>query len=208
MILLLGIIISYLIGSIPTALIVGKFFNIDIRKHGSGNIGAANTFRVLGKVPGLIVWIGDILKGVIPVLIISQIIKPYANISIINLQILLGSMAILGHVFPIFLQFKGGKAIATSTGVFLGIEPVLMSISILVLFLLLKITKYFSVGTLSSFLSLVILIWIFEKLSFISIFATLVFIFVLILHKSNIKRLIQGKENKMHFSSSSNKEKK
>lgn len=199
--MILYLIISYLIGSIPTGLIVGKIFKIDIRKYGSGNIGAANTFRVLGKIPGLIVWIGDILKGFIPVIISSQIIKSFTNTSTdifaLNFPIFVGGMAILGHIFSIFLKFKGGKAIATSTGVFLAIEPILMGISLLILFLLLKITKYFSVGTLGSFLSLVILIWIFKGFSVISIFVTLVFISVLILHRSNIKRLIQGKENKM-----------
>src|SRR5262245_32464994 len=116
--LLYGIVISYLVGSIPTAFIFGKLYkNIDIRQHGSGNVGATNVFRVLGKKPGIIVLVLDIIKGVIPVVLVADIfglVQPWH-------RILLAFCAVAGHNWTIFLGFKGGKGVATSLGVLIGL---------------------------------------------------------------------------------------
>lgn len=195
----LGMILSYLLGSFPTSFVMGKWLkNIDIRKFGSGNVGAANTFRTLGKGPGLIVWLVDILKGTIPALWLAPLFYPYLPFSVspVFVKILFGGLAIVGHVYPVFLKFKGGKAVATSTGVFFVLEPKLMAICVLLQFLIIGFTRYFSLGSLSAFFSLTALVWILRGVSPTSLFASLVFAFILFKHRPNIKRLLKGEENK------------
>src|SRR5690625_3016730 len=126
-------IIAYLLGSIPSALIVGKVgYKKDIREHGSGNLGATNAFRVLGKKAGIIVTLSDILKGTIATLI-PLIVGYYYDIEVSRL--LVGVFAVLGHTYPIFAKFKGGKAVATSGGIILGVNPILF-LAILITFII------------------------------------------------------------------------
>src|SRR5699024_9599699 len=127
--------IAYLLGSIPSALLVGKIgFNIDIREHGSGNMGATNTFRVLGLKAGSIVTLVDILKGTVATLLPLLLFDVEIN------RLLLGLFAVIGHTYPIFAKFKGGKAVATSGGIFLGVNPLLFIIMVLSFLLTLYIS--------------------------------------------------------------------
>src|SRR5690606_22938337 len=136
------LLVAYLIGSIPSGLIVGKvFYGIDIREHGSGNLGATNSFRTLGKKAGTVVILADILKGTVTIFLPMMFA--------IDLHSLIpGIFAVIGHMFPIFAKFRGGKAVATSGGILLGYDPILF-ISLVIVFLIsLKISKYVSLSSI------------------------------------------------------------
>jgi acyl phosphate:glycerol-3-phosphate acyltransferase len=186
----LALILSYLIGSISFALVVGKlFYKTDIRGYGSGNLGATNTFRVLGKKAGLIVAVADLLKGTVACLL-PQMLNSTVN------PIICGLLAILGHVFPIFAGFKGGKAVATSTGVFLFLTPLGTLIGFVVFTLTLIISKYVSLSSMLAGIAIFIYSIIFEEKVIVAI-SLLISVFVIILHRQNIKRIINGTENKI-----------
>lgn len=188
------IIIAYLLGSIPSALIVGKVgFNIDVREHGSKNLGATNAFRVLGTKAGIIVTLADILKGTIAT-VIPLIASFYMDIDVSRL--IIGIFAVLGHTYPVFARFKGGKAVATSGGIILGVNPFLF-IGILLTFLLsLKLTKYVSLSSMiTGVIATIISIFLGDILLFIMIFALT--LFVIYRHKENIKRIKNKTEPKI-----------
>ncbi|HIV75103.1 MULTISPECIES: glycerol-3-phosphate 1-O-acyltransferase PlsY [unclassified Pseudogracilibacillus] len=188
------IIIAYLLGSIPSALIVGKIgYNIDVREHGSKNMGATNAFRVLGKKAGIIVTISDILKGTLAT------IAPLIGAMFMDVEVsrlLIGIFAVIGHTYPIFAKFKGGKAVATSGGVILGINPLLFLAIVATFLITLKITKYVS---LSSMLTGVIATIISAFLHDLLLFCMILFltIFVIIRHRENIKRIKNKTEPKI-----------
>lgn len=188
------IIIAYLLGSIPSALIVGKIgYNIDVREHGSKNMGATNAFRVLGKKAGIIVTISDILKGTLAT------IAPLIGAMFMDVEVsrlLIGIFAVIGHTYPIFAKFKGGKAVATSGGVILGINPLLFIAIVATFLITLKITKYVS---LSSMLTGVIATIISAFLHDLLLFCMILFltIFVIIRHRENIKRIKNKTEPKI-----------
>lgn len=186
----LALILSYLIGSISFALVVGKlFYKTDIRGYGSGNLGATNTFRVLGKKAGLIVAVADLLKGTAACLL-PQMLNSTVN------PIICGLLAILGHVFPVFAGFKGGKAVATSTGVFLFLTPFGTLAGFVVFILSLIISKYVSLSSMLAGIAIFIYSIIFEEKVIIAI-ALLISLAVIILHRQNIKRIVNGTENKI-----------
>ncbi|MBI5975928.1 glycerol-3-phosphate 1-O-acyltransferase PlsY [Staphylococcus canis] len=192
MALIITIIISYLIGSIPSGVLIGKiFFNIDIREHGSGNTGATNSFRVLGKPAGFAVTFLDIFKGFIVVFL-----PLLFHIDIHGLFI--GIFAILGHVYPIYLKFKGGKAVATSAGVLLGVNPLLFVILIAVFFIILYLSKYVSLSSIIAALSCCIGSFFIQDylLLIVSIVVSGLLIYR---HSSNIKRIIKGTEPKIKW---------
>lgn len=193
--IILTIIICYIIGSVPTGYLVGKiFFRIDIRQCGSGNIGATNVFRTLGVIPGILVLIIDFIKGFICTQYVSTLlISNLQNIEI--LRIICGMCSIIGHNWTIFLNFKGGKGVATSIGVFLALTPVELGISSIVFLLVVLITRYVSLGSIVSSIAFLILILIFKKSLYIVLFATLATTLIIIRHISNIKRILEGKEN-------------
>ena len=191
---------AYLLGSIPSGLWIGQaFFNINIRDHGSGNTGTTNTFRILGPKAGTVVFIVDFLKGTIaallPILFHVQDISP----------IVFGLLAVLGHTFPIFAQFKGGKAVATSFGILLALsissykEFILIFLIPLLIWLIIK--KFTSLVSLASlialFISALLSLICFDYYKSIVIF--ILFIFVSYRHKDNIKRLLAGKETKSNY---------
>lgn len=188
------IIIAYLLGSIPSALIVGKIgYNIDVREHGSKNMGATNAFRVLGKKAGIIVTISDILKGTLAT------IAPLIGAIFMDVEVsrlLIGIFAVIGHTYPIFAKFKGGKAVATSGGVILGINPLLFIAIVATFLITLKITKYVS---LSSMLTGVIATIISAFLHDLLLLCMILFltIFVIIRHRENIKRIKNKTEPKI-----------
>jgi len=187
--------VAYLLGSIPTAIWVGKrFYGLDVREHGSKNAGATNTFRVLGKKPGIIVLTVDVLKGLLAVMLPQLILD--SNLShneMMNIKIVASIMVILGHVFPLFAGFKGGKGVATSLGVifaFLGI--------FLAVFLAFHFVSLGAIITAISFPLLITFVFKEESISLI-VFAFLIGVAVVLTHKKNIKRLIDGCENKMYL---------
>lgn len=185
---------AYLIGSIPFGLIIGKaFYHTDIRKHGSGNLGGTNTFRVLGVKAGLIVTISDILKGTLAALL------PTFFLSNSQLLILIaGLFAVIGHMFPIFAGFRGGKAVATSAGLLLAYAPLLFLLLLVVFFISLKLTKYVSLSSMIA--ALVALIYSFITLDWplIAITAALAS-FVIYRHKANIARIKNKTEPKVKW---------
>ncbi len=186
--------ISYLIGSIPTGYLMGLMVKrIDIRTVGSKNIGATNVFRVLGRRYGILVLVLDILKGVIPV-IAARISFPHEfQIA----WILVGMAAVCGHTWTIFLRFKGGKGVATSLGVFLGLAPIPVLIVIPVFAAIVYFTRYVSLGSIVSSLLLSPLVWIFTQSLPLLIFCIAMSALIILRHIPNIKRLIKGEENKL-----------
>lgn len=198
--LLFGV-IAYLLGSIPTAVWIGrKRYNIDVREQGSKNAGATNTFRVLGKKAGTVVLIIDILKGTVAVLV-PFILTSYAwaDDHLIHLKILCGILAVIGHIFPIYANFNGGKGVATSLGVILGIHPYAALICIILFLILFMASNYVSLGAIVASISFPLSIhFIFKNENLVlTIFSIVLASVVVILHHNNIKRLLNGTENKM-----------
>lgn len=194
MYIILFIIIAYLLGSIPSALIIGKLTQkIDIREHGSGNMGATNAFRILGTKAGIIVTLADILKGTLATLI-PLLAAMYIDIDVSRL--LIGLFAVLGHTFPIFARFKGGKAAATSAGVILGVSPLMFVIILLLFIIILYLSKYVSLASmLTGIIASVIAYFISD--SFLFWVILILTIFVCIRHKDNIKRIKNKTEPKI-----------
>lgn len=187
---ILTLFLSYLIGSFSFALVIGKlFYKTDIRGYGSGNLGATNVYRVLGKKAGLIVAIADLLKGTFACLL-PQILNSAVN------PIICGLFAILGHVFPIFAGFKGGKAVATATGVLLFLTPFGTLTGFVVFLLTLILSKYVSLSSMLAGIAIFIYSLIFEDKVIIAL-SLFISVLVIILHRQNIKRLITGTENKL-----------
>lgn len=183
--------IAYLLGSIPSALLVGKIgFKMDIREHGSGNMGATNTFRVLGIKAGSIVTLADILKGTLATLL------PFILFDVEINRLIIGLFAVLGHTYPIFAKFKGGKAVATSAGIILGVNPLLFVIMISAFLISLYISKYVSLSSMITGLVAIITSIIFRDMPLIIITSALT-IFVFIRHKDNIKRIKNKTEPKI-----------
>jgi glycerol-3-phosphate acyltransferase PlsY len=195
--LFLPIIIGYLIGSIPFGFIAGKIKGVDLRKVGSGNIGATNTFRVLGAKTAIIVFILDLLKGTLSVYIASIMIANPPILTKETFIIFAGLAAIAGHMFPVYLGFKGGKGSATSLGVLLGIAPDLFVIAMIYTILAIAVTKYVSVTSITGVLLLSVLMFVFHKPMEYTILTLIVAVLVIIRHIPNIKRLIKGTEPKL-----------
>lgn len=184
--------IAYLLGSIPSALLIGKAaYGIDVRKHGSGNMGATNAFRVLGKKAGAIVTATDILKGTISTLL------PILFQADVH-PLIIGLFAVLGHTYPLFAKFKGGKAVATSGGIILGIYPILFILMVVTFFLALYISKYVSLASMITGVVTVILSFLIGDLLLI-IITTVLTLFVLYRHKENIKRIKNKTEPKIKW---------
>ena len=195
------IIIAYFIGSIPTALIISKhFFNIDIREYGSGNMGATNTFRILGSKFGTIVMIGDMLKGVFAVALYSFLPYYLTNeLDRTNFMLGLGIAAVVGHIYPIWAQFKGGKGVATLFGMVLAIQPIVAMNCVAVFLAVLFLTRYVSLSSIIAGVALPIcVLWIYnEKEVFYRVFAVAVAAMVVLTHQKNISRLLKGNESRV-----------
>ncbi len=198
---LILIIIAYLIGSIPTALIISKrFFGIDIRDYGSGNMGATNTFRVLGSRYGTMVMVLDILKGMSAVALFT-FIPYYLNHELerTNFILGLGTAAVLGHIFPLFANFRGGKGVATLLGMILVVQPVVALSCIGVFVLVLYLTRYVSLSSILAAIFLpVSVLWIWNEHEILyRVFALIVAILVIITHQKNIGRILRGVESRV-----------
>lgn len=208
----LTFILAYLLGSIPTGLWIGKFFfHKDLRQYGSGNTGTTNTFRVLGKGPGLCVFVLDISKGTI-----ATLLPTLLHISNIN-PLWFGLAAIIGHTFPIFANFKGGKAVATSAGMLLGYAPHFFIFALALFFTLIYLTSMVSVASMISMVVVFIGTFVFPKCvpwilpnfdPLLSCIAFVLAIFIILRHKENIHRILNGTENRVSFGLFADKTKK
>lgn len=195
------IIIAYIIGSIPTALIISrKYFGIDIREYGSGNMGATNAFRILGSKYGTLIMVLDVLKGMLAVGLFYLLPFYVSNeFERTNFMIALGLSAVIGHIFPVFADFKGGKGVATLLGMILAIQPVIAITCIGVFLFVLFLTRYVSLSSILGAIMLpicVLWIWNEDELTY-RIFALLVAAMVIITHQKNISRIIKGAENRV-----------
>jgi len=195
------IITAYLIGSIPTALIISRhYFGIDIREYGSGNMGATNAFRILGAKFGTIIMVLDVLKGMLAVGLFYLMPFYISNeFERTNFMIALGLSAVIGHILPVFADFKGGKGVATLLGMILAIQPHIALTCIGVFLVVLFLTRYVSLSSILGAVMLpicVLWIWNEDELTY-RIFAMLVAIMVIITHQKNISRIIKGAENRV-----------
>ena len=194
------VVFAYLLGSIPTSIWVSKaIFGFDIRQFGSGNPGATNTFRVLGSNWGAFVMTVDISKGLIATSL--YVLMPFYlhnELARTNFMILLGMAAVIGHIFPIWADFKGGKGVATILGMALAIQPIVALICILVFLITLFTTRYVSLSSmLAGVVFMLLILFIFkEKETSYQIFAIIVALMVVLTHQKNIVRLLKGNENK------------
>jgi glycerol-3-phosphate acyltransferase PlsY len=192
--------LSYLLGSIPTSVWVGKYFHgIDVREHGSGNAGATNTIRVLGWKTGIPVLVIDMAKGwVAAMLPVFFSLAGEKTALLINLQILTG-ITVVGHIFPVFAGFRGGKGVATVFGALLAIHPVLTLLCFGVFLIVLVTTGIVSVSSMSAGTAFPILLFtVFDTPSFFfKIFSIVIAIALFITHRNNIKRLFKGEEKKL-----------
>jgi len=211
--LLVIALLSYLVGSIPPSIIMSKIVKgIDIRKHGSGNAGGSNVFRVLGWKYGISVILLDALKGAIAVLLVARLYYgnfPFPNATPFDdftlVQIIAGVFAIIGHIWTIFAGFKGGKGIATGLGILVSIVTIDMLLGLVVFAVVVSISKYISLGSLAAAFSVPIIMIIRENVfdvdisGYHTILPLTIFLAFLVMftHKANIKRLLQGNENKI-----------
>lgn len=198
---LLLIVIAYLIGSIPTAVWVSKsFFGIDIREYGSGNSGATNTYRVLGSKWGTLVMIVDMLKAIVAVKLAFFLPAAFENeLFLINMQIGLGLAAVVGHIFPIWANFRGGKGVASLFGMVLGIQPNVALCCVGIFLIVLYLTRWVSLSSILAGIAFPIFILaVFNEPEHLyRVFAVIVGMLVLFTHQKNIGRLLKGSESKV-----------
>ena len=202
--IILLVVFAYLIGAFPSAVWLGKFFyNVDVREFGSGNAGATNTFRILGKKAGIPVLFLDILKGWIAVKLVF-LVSNYSLLSpelYFENQLAFGISAVIGHLFPIYTGFRGGKGIATMLGFLIGIAPFAAFFSICVFILVLFTSKYVSLSSMIASLTFpfFVMFILHSTNDSLNLFAIFVPILSLITHQKNIERLIRGNETKIKF---------
>jgi glycerol-3-phosphate acyltransferase PlsY len=200
---ILLIVLAYLIGSIPTSVWVSKrFFGIDIRDYGSGNAGATNTYRVLGARWGTFVMIVDMVKGIIATslyLLLPFYVVPAHDWDRTNLMIGLGLAAVIGHIFPIWAGFKGGKGVATLFGMVVAIQPLVAVCCVGVFLLVLYLTRFVSLSSILAGISFaVFILFIFnDDVTLYRVFSVAVALLILLTHQKNINRIINGTESKV-----------
>lgn len=208
--IILGAIIAYLIGSVPTAVWLGKrFYNVDVREYGSGNAGATNTFRVLGKKAGSTVMAIDIFKGWLATSLAYALIQfnvvsidEFLLYKIIFYKLIFGSLAIIGHIFPIYIGFKGGKGVATLLGMMLAVDAPITLICLGVFVFVLLLSKYVSLGSLLATLSFPLLLLVprFKPDDpILIVYGFLMFLVVVFTHQKNIVKLLHGEENRANI---------
>ncbi len=188
--LIILIICSYLLGSIPTGLLLAKGAGVDIRTAGSGNIGATNVYRTLGRNIGILTLLGDCLKGLIPVLVARQLGMGEAGIAAA------GTAAFLGHVYTVFLRFKGGKGVATALGVFLGVSPPSVGVALVLFIVVVAIRRYVSLGSMVAAGAIPFLIFRLDRRPLVVAMSVIIALLVVWKHRENISRLRAGTESK------------
>lgn len=201
-----ALVAAYMFGSIPTAVWIGQaFYGIDVREYGSGNAGATNTFRVLGKKAGVAVMLLDIFKGWtatnLAYLIGLSVTGPQHSVQFVNYQLALGMIAVMGHLFPVFAGFRGGKGIATLFGMILAVHSQAALICVVVFITVLLISKYVSLSSICAGFSFPLsIIFLFHSpLRPIIVYGMCICVLILVTHQKNIERLLKGKEAKVNF---------
>lgn len=181
---------AYLLGSVPTGLLLGKLYGIDVRQEGSGNIGATNIYRTVGRKVGIITLVGDCLKGMLPVLLAWKmgLAEP--------MQAWIGLAAFCGHVFSIFLLFKGGKGVATALGVYLALAPLAVLGAVLIFVVLVLIWRYISLGSIVAAAVMPVIIYFRPHTQQLLIATALISAIVIIKHHTNISRMVAGTESR------------
>ena len=199
-----ALILAYLFGSIPTAVWIGQaFYGIDVREYGSGNAGATNTFRVLGKKAGLAVMFLDIFKGYtatnLAYLIGLSVTGPQNSVQFVNYQLALGVTAVLGHLFPVFAGFRGGKGVATLFGMILAVHSEAAMLCVLTFVVFLLIFKYVSLSSIMAGFSFPLsIIFIFQSpIRSVLLYGMCICVLILVTHQKNIERLLKGKESRV-----------
>ena len=197
---------AYLFGSIPSSVWIGQaFYGIDVREYGSGNAGATNTFRVLGKNAGIAVMIIDILKGWtatnLAYIIGMSVTGPVNSVQFVNYELALGITAVMGHLFPIFAGFRGGKGIATLCGMVLAVHTQAALLCVLVFVIVLLLTKYVSLSSiLAGFTFPLSIIFIFHSpVRSMLLYGMCICILIMVTHQKNIERLLKGKESRVNL---------
>ena len=205
---------AYLLGSIPTGFLVARAKGIDIRTVGSGNIGATNAMRVVGKPAGIFVLLVDCAKGYAACFVGKEICLFFSSFDLISsigvpvedlipitqFEIVAGIFAVLGHNFPCWLKFKGGKGIATSAGVYLALSPWAVLVALVVFILALLVTRYVSVGSISAAVALPATVWILPPHNLLlGVVTTVLGVLAIYKHKGNLQRLVAGTENRLQF---------
>jgi glycerol-3-phosphate acyltransferase PlsY len=188
---ILIIIFSYFLGSVPFGLLIGYIKGVDVRKYGSGNIGATNVYRNLGALPGITTFLADTAKGAFSVYLAKILTGD------LLIQILSGTAAIFGHMFPIYLRFKGGKGIATGLGVILGLAYLCAIFCFFIWIIVVILTGYVSLASIVASIFLPLFLFLTKSPNSLVIFGIVVSVFVVYKHKENIKRLINKKEPKI-----------
>lgn len=201
-----ALIAAYLFGSIPTAVWLGQaFYGVDVREYGSGNAGATNTFRVLGKKAGIAVMLVDIFKGYtatkLAYFIGLSVTGPQNSTQFVNYELALGVIAVMGHLFPIFAGFRGGKGVATLFGMILAVNPSSALLCVAVFVLVLLSTKYVSLSSIcAGFTFPISIVFIFQSsIKSEVLYSICVCVLILVTHQKNIERLLKGKESKVYL---------
>jgi len=198
----LFIVLAYLIGSIPTALWIGRSTHgVDVREHGSKNAGATNTFRILGRKCGWIVLTIDVLKGLAASSLPLIFAEDYSKNELLLFQISTSLVCIIGHIFPVFAQFRGGKGVASALGIIIGLNPVSACISVVIFLVVFLVSRYVSLGAIITSITypFVSFFIVKEESSLMIIFTTLLGLLVVLAHWKNIRRLMNGAESKMNL---------
>ena len=196
---------AYLLGSIPTGYLVARAKGVDIRTVGSGNIGATNVFRILGKPAGIFVLLADVLKGWLAVWVaafwLMKILMPPDSLerSLGTGAIMAALFAVLGHNYTCWLHFKGGKGIATTAGVYFALAPVAVGIALAVWIVIFVLTRYVSAASIAAAIALPAAVWLTEESLLLSIVTTGLGVLAIYKHKGNIRRLLAGTENRITF---------
>ena len=203
---ILALLVAYLFGSIPTAVWIGQaFYGIDVREYGSGNAGATNTFRVLGKKAGIAVMLIDIIKGYTATNLVSfiglSVTGPQDSVQFVNYQLALGITAVMGHLFPVFAGFRGGKGIATLFGMILAVHIQAALLCVTVFLVVLFVFKYVSLGSIvAGFTFPLSVIFVFHTpIRSVVLYGMCICVLILVTHQKNIERLLKGKESKIYL---------
>ncbi|MEN8141978.1 MAG: glycerol-3-phosphate 1-O-acyltransferase PlsY [Thermodesulfobacteriota bacterium] len=198
------IIISYLIGSIPFGLLLGRLAGTDVRQHGSGNIGATNVSRLLGKKLGALTLACDLFKGLLPMLIIARLLEGQPRAEILTL--LAGMAAFLGHCWPVYLKFKGGKGVATALGIFLYLAPLNTLGAVIIFIVVVRLSGFVSLGSMAAAMSMPLVTWFTGYNAEVVSIAGTIALLIVIKHHDNISRLLKGEEKSWKKSANGKKD--
>jgi len=191
-----AVVLSYLLGSVPIGYLYARARGVDLRKIGSGNIGATNVYRAFGKAPAIAVFALDVAKGLTAVVLIARLAGGWEHAAI-----LCGLAAIAGHVASVFMRLKGGKGVATAVGVFLGLAPAATAVCLGIWAVLFAAFRYVSLGSIVGAAALPVLMWLFDRNGYrgnpVFYFALIVALLVVVTHRANIGRLVRGEEHRI-----------